>query len=53
MGLFWTIGNHNSAAFLNRASIGNNNYSREVAAFLKATNNSNFGREATAFLKAK
>jgi hypothetical protein len=28
----------------------NNNYGREAAAFLKATNNSNYGREAAVFL---
>jgi hypothetical protein len=32
--------------------LGTNNYSREAAAFLKATNNNNYGREAAAFLKA-
>ena len=37
---------------MNWATIGNNNYSREAAAFLKAKNNNNFGREAAAFLKA-
>ena len=42
-----------AAAFLNWATIGNNNYSREAAVFLKATNNNNYGREAAAFLKAK
>ena len=40
------------AAFWNWATIGNNNYSREAAGFLKATNNNNYGREAAAFLKA-
>ena len=58
MNLFWKFGNHNSqlgpaAAFLNWATIRNNNYSREAAVFLKATNNNNYGREAAAFLKAK
>jgi hypothetical protein len=57
MGLFWTFGNHNkvreAATFLFLATIRNNNYSREAAAFLKATNNNNYGREAAAFLKAK
>jgi hypothetical protein len=54
------IGNNNygnswgeAAAFWRFATIGNNNnYSREAAAFLKATNNNNDGREAAAFLKA-
>jgi hypothetical protein len=38
---------------LNWATNGIINYSREAAAFLKATNNNNYGREAAAFLKAK
>jgi hypothetical protein len=42
-----------AATCLNWATIRNNNYSREAAAFLKATNNNNYGREAAAFLKAK
>ncbi len=57
MGLFWTFGNHKfqlgPRACLNWATIRNNNYSREAAAFLKATNRNNYGREAAAFLKAK
>jgi hypothetical protein len=57
MGLFWTFWNHNkgreAATFLNWATIRNNYYSREAAAFLKATNNNNYGREPAAFLKAK
>jgi hypothetical protein len=41
---------------LNWATIRNNNYGREAAAFLKAKytiGNNNYGREAAAFLKAK
>jgi hypothetical protein len=38
---------------LNWATIGNNNYSREAAAFFTAKNNNNYGLEAAAFLKAK
>ena len=36
-----------------RQQITTNNYGREAAAFLKATNNKNYGREAAAFLKNK
>ena len=36
-----------------RQQINYNNYGREAAAFLKATNNNNYGREAAAFLKNK
>jgi hypothetical protein len=43
----------NQPAFWSFATIGNNNnYSREAAAFLKATNNNNYWREAATFLKA-
>ena len=42
-----------AAAFLNWATIGNNNYGRKAAAFFKAINNNNYGREAAAFLKVK
>jgi hypothetical protein len=40
---------------LNWATIGNNKYSREAAAFLNwaTIGNNNYGREAAAFLKAK
>ena len=59
MSLFWTTGIRTGnnygrkAAFLNWALIGNNNYSREAAAFVEATNDNNYGREAAAFLNAK
>jgi hypothetical protein len=33
--------------------LGNQNYSRVAASFLKASNNNNYGREAAAFLNAK
>jgi hypothetical protein len=52
-GIGQQLGTTKAAAFLNWATIGNNNYGREAAAFLKANYWVSFGQLGTATIAAK